>query len=238
MRRSRGSRCCAGHHTACSTWIEGPDGERESFGYYPLTPSGSAGLFGDGSPPSDAEVAAGHRGMLGRYQVRRFLAGYPDDRGPAGQLPCRALRGPYQWLLPDTVTADRVESEALAALGLPAEVVRDIVASSDPSDDESRSTTGYAYNVCGQLRRRFDPHGTATVVSDPDGRFRAVTDLSGVRTEQDYNPLGWPLATRRYDGDGNPIGEARRSYDTAGNLLSETIALGLGAFSSPAWRRR
>jgi RHS repeat-associated protein len=112
--------------------------------------------------------------------------------------------------------------------------VRDIVARSDPTDEASRSTTAYSYNECGHVSHRFEPNGTAIAVSDTDGRFRAVSDQSGVRTEQDYNALGLPLATRRYDGGGNPIGETRRSYDSAGNLLSEARALGLGAFAAPA----
>jgi RHS repeat-associated protein len=212
-----------------ATWVEGPDGERETFAYYPLTPGVAPGPFGNDAPPSPGDADSGYRGMLARHTRSRFLSAYPAAWGPPGQAPCPMLRGPYQWLLPANTSFFQV-TQALHDLGLPASVVDDIRATSNRADPASQRMTGFAYTLTGQIRRIFTDTGETAVVSDPDGRSRQVQDQAGVRVEQRYDQFGQPVATLRYDSNGNQIGEIRRFFDVAGHLLSETVALEPGAF--------
>jgi hypothetical protein len=220
----------------CPAMIEGPDGEREFFEYYSTAPDGP-GPYGGAAAPAPASTDGGYAGMLARHVRSRFFAAYPAQWGPPGQAPCPALRGPYQWLLPATITPGEARS-ALAALGLPDEQVDDILAATDPARDEGRDEISYSYAITGQVRRAFTRTGTITRTTDTDGLVRALIDRVGTRLEVMYTPLGLPRTVRRFDRDGLPIGEERRDYDAAGNLLTGTVALEDGAFATPPSGRR
>lgn len=170
--------------------------------------------------------------MLARHERQRFLATYPSTFGPPRQVPCAALAGPYQWLVPAT-TASADLPQALADLGLPAPVIQDILDSSDAGNNESRMVSRYSYAMTGQPRRRFASTGDTAWSTDTDGRSRTLLDATGARTEYQYDARGWPAAIRRFGPDGAPTGEVRWTRDHAGNPLIETVALGPGAFAVP-----
>jgi RHS repeat-associated protein len=211
--------------------IEGPDGEREFFEYYSTAPGGP-GPYGGDAPPAPPDTDGGYAGMLARHVRARFFAAYPAEWGPPGQAPCPALRGPYQWLLPATITPGEVRP-ALAALGLPDEQIDDILAATDPALGEERDEISYSYAITGQVRRAFTQTGTITRVTDTDGRVRSLTDRVGTRLDVTYSALGLPLTVRRFDRDSLQTGESRCDYDAAGNVLTETVALQEGAFATP-----
>ncbi|MEU7855289.1 RHS repeat-associated core domain-containing protein [Nonomuraea sp. NPDC049141] len=208
-------------------WIQGPDGDRDTFGYHPLEAP-----YGGISEPTQASAGPGNRGMPAWQRSTRYLGTYPAVWGPTDRAPCPALAGPYQWLVPaDTAPADL--GDALASLDLPVELVDDIIDTCDPDHAESVLVTGYTYAMTGHLRRLFTAAGVTEIRCDTDGRVTRLTDVLGVRTEQSYDARGNPVRTHRYDESDIPVGDVRRTFDAAGNLLAEDAALAVGAFTTP-----
>ena len=218
------------------TWVQHPDREWETFSYYPVSTNRLGPHGPGGSRPGESE-GPGRRGMLASHTRSRFLGGYPDSFGPLGQLPCEALRGPYQWLLPQATSAETV-ADALKTLGLAAEAVDDILALSNLRANDRTSNIRYAYAVTGHVRRIVTDTGTEHITSDPGGRPRRIVDSAGTRTEIDYDARGNTVAIRAYAPTGDQVSETRRRYDVADQLLEETSALEPAAFDTPPRGRR
>lgn len=206
-------------------FIQGPDGEQETRTYHPLSApfGGGVGAVPDG----------GKRGMLATISRSRFLTAYPSSWGQAGQHPCAGLKGPYQWLIPAS-TPDAQVPEALRALGLPAETVADILATSDPRDPDARVSIDFTWTPTGHRRRVRTQNGDELFTTDGDGRNCATQDRCGTRTEVEHDAWGDPTRLRRFAADGSPIFEVRWTFDGAHHPLTEAVALDAGAFTNPA----
>lgn len=103
--------------------------------------------------------------------------------------------------------------------------------------------TVFTYHVEGPLEgflraKTIDPAGAAIQVSyevDEKGRLRAITDGRGVRSEIDYNDLGWKTETRQAvtgtaDESASPLGyRTRWQYDENGNVLAVELPYGDGS---------
>jgi hypothetical protein len=110
--------------------VDGPDGSVVRHEYYPGDLAVAPGPFGDGTLPADDDVDVGYGGMLARIRVRTHRPGHPEGGPP--DPPAEVLSGPYQWMLgaaaPPPGSPRAAIETALADLGLPPEIVADVLA--------------------------------------------------------------------------------------------------------------
>lgn len=204
--------------------IRGPDGDVSTYEYYSAVSTATpAAKYGSNAQPTDADCDANFRGFLARARVRRYAPSHPTTLGPP-DAPCPALPGPYQWLLPTTVTAE--PRQALLAAGFSQEMADAIVeASSGIADWVTRS---FSYNEGGGVRREWDDYGVQTAVRDIDGRPTLTVDARGKTTRVEYTADGWAQSEIVTNRRGDRVGEVWRAFDETGALTYECHARSLG----------
>ena len=193
--------------------IQEQDGLTTSFDFHRNTTAG------DTAP---ADPRPGYRGFPGR--VARYRFGGPVPRPPNVAAPCARLRGPYQWLLPETCV--QVDAE-LAALGLPVEVVAAVVASVAPNDDTltGAEITELAFTPTGALRRSASDGRALLFTHDTDGRVRQSVDPLGVVRSYSYDVFGNQRQVSTVDARGARAGLERFEHDMADRQITHCFAL-------------
>lgn len=185
--------------------------------YYSLTET----PYGQLQPLADAPSGINYRGFLGRVLTQRVNPDYPADQeggfdAPLHQSVCDALKGPYQWVLPQG--CNQGAQSALTELGVPVEVQDELLAISNPQ--ENWKVTTLSYNETGHVHKVYNNGRTTTLVRDSDGRVMKRIDPLDNMTMITRDLDGRPIIIEHKTAAGQLLSKLRAQYDTEGRLIA------------------
>jgi RHS repeat-associated protein len=211
--------------------VDGPDGERIRYHYYPFVAGNPDSVLGSGNQPGPLDAHSGNLGFLARVltQVMPSELAYSH----VGLQKVSSLSGPYQFLGIGAATTASSLPSILAGIGLPQEQINDLLATLEPNATAASTTTSVAYNRAGHPRVVFLPTGSSASVTDTDGRTTSITDPRGTVHETTYDLRGRPVSRAKRDNAGNPLAQSLTVFDEEDNILMSVLALVPGAAVNP-----
>lgn len=192
--------------------VKAASGASVRFEYFPVGTRSGAG-----------PVAGTNRGPLAKRHVVRVWPSWPSGAGPA-RAPCPLLSGTWQWLLPASCSNPQAE---LLSLGLPAQVVADILAT-QPGGSEAEDSIRFGWDELGrQSEVVFENGAVISTRYDADGRPVRTVDALGFVSTTTYDFLGKPVSLEQRNGS-TVTHQARWRHDEEGHLLQECVARSAG----------
>src|SRR5262249_16281151 len=211
--------------------VEGPDGERIRYHYYPFVANNPDSVLGSGNPPGPLDAHGGNVGFLARVVSQVTSSELAYSHLAMQKVP--SLAGPYQYLSVGVATPSAALPSALTGIGLPPEQVDDLLATLGPNAVAASTTTSVAYNRAGYPRVVFLPTGSSSAVTDTDGRTISTVDPRGAVRETTYDLRGRPISRVTRDNAGNTLDESLTVFDEEDNVLMAVRALVPGAAVNP-----